>query len=235
MLKETDIFAVREAAKKLFDVVEIKPYERFPFACCHPYTNSVMLPKEQGGIADLTKEEDYLVWRQSVFERIDRCGDVLDFLLILDKSWYLTFLKFSKEKMCLEDFSKALGEAWVIQENPNGDVNVPLRTSVSWFKKADKSKLMNKKDYRKWNSFDVGLVVYRGVAVGRKAKGLSWTTSREKADWFAHRYDNECATGYVEKLVVTDKSSILAYFSTRAEEEVVINTFVEKRIEIIDE
>lgn len=233
MLKETDMVAVKSVAKQLFDVVKIIPFKEFPFACSHPYTNSVVLLLPQGGLADLTKKEDYLAWRKGVFARIDCCDNVIDFLLLLDKSWYLTFLKFSKEKMSLEDFSKALGEAWVIQENPNGDVNVPLRTAVSWFKKSDKSKLMNEKDYGTWNSFEAGLGVYRGVAVGRKAKGLSWTTSREKAEWFAHRFDNENETGYVEKLVVADKSSILAYFSTRAEEEVVINTFVENDIEIV--
>lgn len=233
MLKETDIKAVKDTAKRLFDVVEIVPYEKLPFACNHPYTNSVIVLKQQGGLADLTKAEDYQSWRKTIFSLIDRCDNVMDFLLLINKSWYLTFIKFSKEQMSLVDFSKILGEAWVIQENPNGDVNVPIRTSVSWFKQTDKSSLMTENDYLKWKSFDAGLVVYRGVAVGRKAKGLSWTTSKEKAEWFAHRFDNETETGYVEKLTIADKRSILAYFSTRKEEEVVINTFAEKGIEII--
>lgn len=235
MLKQTDISKVREMAKKLLDIVDITPNEKFPFICCHPYTSTTVVYTQKGTFCDLTKPEDFSEWRDGVFKQIDKCDTVIDFLLIINKPWYLAFLKFSKRYMSKEDFSKAFGEAWVRQENPNGDINVNRKTLVAWFKQAEKKTLMNKSDYKKWRSFDAGLVVYRGVVVDGNPKGLSWTTSREQAEWFAHRYDISSVgkTGYLERLVVTDKNSILAYFSTVDEEEVIVDTFLEKNIEII--
>ena len=233
MLKKTNLEAILEKAKKFVDVVEIKPDEKYPFICSHPFTTSIFVYGKDGNLCDLSKEEDYLRWRKGLFRYIDECKSVEDIFCFLNTSWYLTFLKFTKDNMSLEDFSRAFGKAWVAQEDPNGDKNVPIRTSASWFKRADKKELMTKKDYEKWSTFETGLVVYRGVAVGRKPKGLSWTTSLEKAEWFAHRFDTDQEEGYVEKIVVSDKKNILCYFSTRDEEEVVIDTFSERGIEII--
>lgn len=237
MLKNSNIDDIKEIAKKLFDVVDITPNEKFPFVCCHPYTSTTILYSKKGEFCDLMKKEDFGKWRENVFRRLDNCKTVSDFLLVLNKPWYMAFLKYAKNKMSLKDFSYALGEAWVMQENPNGDINVPIRTSLSWFKQADKKALMGKEDYEKWCSLDAGLVVYRGVVVRGNPKGLSWTTSKEQAIWFAHRYDisstNE--TGYLQRLVISNKDNILAYFSTADEEEVVVDTYAEKGIEIMEE
>lgn len=233
-LRVTNLDEIKKVAKQLLDVVKIEPSEKFPIICNHPYTNTTLV-LSQGHRLDLTNKEDYLVWREDVYRIIDRCQKIKDFLMILNTAYYLTFLKFSKNYMSLEDFSSTLGEAWVMEENPNGDVNVSINTSVSWFREADKKKLMTSNDYKKWNSFDKGLVVYRGVAAGRVTNGLSWTTSIESAEWFAHRYDTAEETGYIQKLVVSDKRNILCYFSTRGEEEVIIDIFKEGSFEVINE
>ena len=62
--------------------------------------------------------------------------------------------------------------------------------------------------------------VYRGVAVGRNPKGLSWTNNLEKARWFSNRFNNENEVGYIQTVVV-NKKDILAYFNTRNEDELV--------------
>lgn len=92
---------------------------------------------------------------------------------------------------------------------------------------------MGTEDYERYSGFENDLVVYRGVGLDRVKNGLSWTTSLQKAEWFAHRFDVYGKQGYVQKLVVRDKKNILAYFSTRSEEEVVIDTFREKECQII--
>lgn len=65
--------------------------------------------------------------------------------------------------------------------------------------------------------------IYRGVALGREPNGLSWTANLEKAKWFAHRFDRGDKQGYVET-AIAKKTDILAYFNTRNEDELVVNT-----------
>lgn len=65
--------------------------------------------------------------------------------------------------------------------------------------------------------------LYRGVAgVGpaRRVRGLSWTASRERAQWFAHRYD-WLADPTVYQVTVPE-SDVLAYVDTREENEFVV-------------
>ena len=44
---------------------------------------------------------------------------------------------------------------------------------------------MQEKDYEVYKSFPDTFNIYRGVAVGRNPKGLSWTQNLETAKWFA--------------------------------------------------
>lgn len=118
-------------------------------------------------------------------------------------------------------------DAWVTEENPNMDINCSLKESVQFFKKANKELLMEPKDYEVYKAFPETLTVYRGVAVGRIEKGLSWTANKETAEWFAHRFDNENEKGYVQSMTVS-KKDILAYFNTRGEDEIVINIFAKR-------
>lgn len=62
--------------------------------------------------------------------------------------------------------------------------------------------------------------VYRGFTVDGADAGLSWTTDREKAEWFARRFRQE---GVVPKLAsgTISKEKVLAYFLGRGENEIV--------------
>ena len=62
------------------------------------------------------------------------------------------------------------------------------------------------------------LTVYRGVTShnSRNIKALSWTLDRDKAEWFAHRFD-ENGTVYEAEI---DKKYVLAFFASRNEAEV---------------
>lgn len=232
-IKEIDLEKVKDCAKNLFDLVELEVDEKYPIFCIHPYTNSTHIGGKNHSILDLTKAEDFASWRTIIFERIDAIKDVWEIFCIIEKAWYLTFLSMLKEYLPLKTFSALFGYSWVAQENPNGDVNVPLEESIDWFRQADKQSLMSTEDYKKYVTFESGITVYRGVAVGRKPNGLSWTLDLDKAIWFAHRFDTDLAEGYVQKLVVKDKKNILAYFTIRNEDEVVIDTFKEVAFKIL--
>ncbi len=53
----------------------------------------------------------------------------------------------------------------------------------------------------------------------KNIRALSWTPDYEKANWFAHRFDEE-GTVYEARI---DKRNILALFNGRKESEVVVD------------
>lgn len=151
----------------------------------------------------------------------------------MNKPYRLAFLKYIFPYLTKKTFSELFGEIWVESENPNDDINVSLRELVLWFRNADKKALMGEDDYKTWENLPETMELYRGVGVGRKQYGLSWTSNKEKAKWFAHRFDTVDDIGYVQKVIVPRKD-MLAYFQSRGEEEVVVDTFkIKKNIEKI--
>jgi hypothetical protein len=71
--------------------------------------------------------------------------------------------------------------------------------------------------------------VYRGF-IGQRGKGLSWTTDREKAVWFAERF--ACLEELGRPRLVSGhavKKDVLAYFTRREEAEIVIDPTKVKR------
>ena len=154
---------------------------------------------------------------QGLEEDIDKIDDVFGCVNILRQSYYLTFLKFAKESLSLTDFSMLLGRFWTEEENPNGDVNVPVSLSARWFKSTDKQALMYDDEYKTYKDLPETFTVYRGVTPGRNPDGMSWTRDLSKADWFSRRFGD----GYVLE-GIANKKDVLAFFSRRGEEEVVI-------------
>lgn len=230
--KEDNIKEIRDIAKMLFCAVDIIPNEQFPIFCSHPFTNSVIFPKyakDKNGIAkmvrqlDLTNEADFNEWKNYVFKEIDNEKTVLGIFYLVIKPYRLTMLKYTEECLTKKTFSELLGSVWVTTENPNGDVNVSLAVLAKWFRNADKKALMTEEDYTYWKNLPEELTVYRGVAIGRKPYGLSWTPTQEKAEWFAHRYDRNSKQGYVQKATIK-KQEALAYLNTRNEEEIVVDS-----------
>ena len=78
---------------------------------------------------------------------------------------------------------------------------------------------MNEEEHQTYQQLPETFTVYRGVTPGHNPSGLSWTTSLEKAKWFANRFGE----GYIRQ-GTANKSDVLAYFSGRgSEEEIVIS------------
>lgn len=103
------------------------------------------------------------------------------------------------------------------EENPNGDVNVSVALAARWFRLADKKSLMYDDEYETYTNLPESFIVYRGVTPGRNPNGMSWTREHDKAEWFSNRFGE----GYVLKGTV-NKKDVLAFFSRRGEEEIVI-------------
>ena len=89
------------------------------------------------------------------------------------------------------------------------------------FKSADPKALMEDEEYEQLQELDDTLTVYRGVTSynADNVKALSWTLNKEKAEWFAHRF-NDDGTVYEAQI---DKKHIFAVFNGRNESEVVLD------------
>lgn len=227
----TDLQAVKQVAKSLFNAVPLEPHPKFgAIVLSHPFTESgiVMLPSKGNSepkMTDITEnKEDFEEWKRWYFSRIDNAPSIHKIFTFVSKAYRLTFLKIAKPYIDKKEFSELFAEAWVSSENPNMDVNVSRKEAVKWFKEADKKHLMDKDEYKVWEDLPETFVVYRGVGHKRTPYGLSWTTHLETAEWFANRWGTN---GYIEEATI-EKKHALAYFNGRNEDEVVVDVFAIK-------
>lgn len=215
MRKETDLTAIKNILKDFLHM-PVEETEYSPIVVQHPIFESG-ISYVNNKMTDIMTPEGFASVAKRVEEDIDKIDDALGCVNILRQSYYLTFLKFAKESLSLTDFSMLLGKFWTEEENPNGDVNVPVSLSARWFKSADKQALMYDDEYKTYKDLPETFTIYRGVTPGRNPDGMSWTRDLSKADWFSRRFGD----GYVLE-GIANKKDVLAFFSRRGEEEVVI-------------
>lgn len=215
MRKETDLTAIKNILKDFLHM-PVEETEYSPIVVQHPIFESG-ISYVNNKMTDIMTPEGFAAVAKRVEEDIDKIDDAFGCVNILRQSYYLTFLKFAKESLSLTDFSMLLGRFWTEEENPNGDVNVPVSLSARWFKSTDKQALMYDDEYKTYKDLPETFTVYRGVTPGRNPDGMSWTRDSSKADWFSRRFGD----GYVLE-GIANKKDVLAFFSRRGEEEVVI-------------
>lgn len=233
MRKKTNLEEVKKVALCLA-YVEIGETAFSPVVVQHPILESaiVMLNGRDTLVNILEDKDGYAEYMKQLEKRISDCVNPYEVYCIFRSSYKLTFIRFAMDYLSVDDMSRLLADAWVVEENPNQDVNVSVAMVTRWFRKANKRLLMTEEDYAVYESLQPEIVVYRGVGVGRNPKGLSWTMSFENAKWFAGRFNNDIKKGYVQKATVR-KENILAYFNTRNEDEIVANIKSMKNIEKI--
>lgn len=205
-----------KAVSKMLLRIPIEGCEFSPAVVIHPYTNSGFFFLDD--FIDLTTDEGFDKYCDKMESVIDSAQTPIELMTLLQTQYAMTWLKYSKEFLSLDDFSELLGIAWVGCENANMDVNVPISESVQWFREANKRKLMDEDEYKVYESIPEEITLYRGVARGRVEKGMSWTASKGKAEWFMHRFGGE---GYLLEMKAK-KEDVLAYFSRRDEDEYLV-------------
>jgi hypothetical protein len=78
--------------------------------------------------------------------------------------------------------------------------------------------MMTDEDKQAFNALPEVVTVYRGCQKGLNENGLSWTTDKDKAEFFAHRFRKQ---GIILKRQVR-KSEIVAMLTGRGESEVIV-------------
>lgn len=153
---------------------------------------------------------------------IDNVTNYTDFIwLIENKQQAPYFLQQTKRYVNKKDFSEFLGKMWTLIESPSHAPNVTNKQFVNYFKQADKEYVMDQEELKIYNSLPNEITIYRGVEDNKKngVKALSWTLNKDKAKWFATRYEDK-GIMFTAKI---KKEDVLAYFNSRKEEEVVID------------
>lgn len=190
------------------------------------YLKGLLKMSEETFYVDVTIPAGKKFFRNQIFNLIENAKSITDILMLINKPWYMTFLKFAKEFMSSQDLGYLLAECWTEQEFPNRDSNANLKEIIGWFKEADKKTLMTEEEfkfYKRLHNKNI-ITVYRGISYDGKPKGLSWTINFEKAKWFALRFKNENSKVYKLNIDLSKNSdTILACFLGRNEQEVVVD------------
>ena len=215
MKKETNLTEVKNILKDFLHM-PVEETELSPIVVQHPIFETGF-SSVNGKIVDIMTSDGLEEVVNKMEEKINSIDKLIKCAYVVRNPYYLTFLKFAKESLSLPDFSMLLGKFWTEEENPNGDVNVPVSLSAKWFKSADKQALMDEDEYEIYESLPETFTVYRGVTPGRNPDGMSWTREYDKAEWFSNRFGE----GYILE-GTANKKDVLAFFSRRGEEEIVI-------------
>ena len=224
MTNTTNMSMVKMYANQLLKLPPVKT-EYSPMIVSHPFTNS--------GILGMPMDDDYKfinivdsadglkLWQEQVKSQIMSAKNVMEICYMMNSAYLLTFLDSVKEHLSRHDYAHALSYSWVKEESPNKDPNVSKTKLIKMFKMADKDMLMSDSEREVYDDMPSSVRVYRGVGRGKGAgspNALSWTLSRDKAEWFAHRYGD----GRVYSATI-DKKHVLAYFGDSGESEVVVD------------
>ena len=218
--------AVKEKAEKLLNMdIEENP-EIFNFVN-HPIFDERVFVRKVGDEVksfDIVNDKEGLsAAREIMKNNIWSCNDTYTILSIIRKPYRLGLLNDIKKYLDNKEFSELLGDIWTDVENPNADAKISIKTLLDWFKKSEKEYLMQEDELSKYNSLPEIIEIYRGVKSKEGINGLSWTLRQEKAEWFADRFiDITGELGFVVS-ATAKKEDVLAYFSRRGEDEIIID------------
>ena len=112
--------------------VSMEELEELDGIVSHPFTSTgvTAAQNEDGNITVvdlLNNKEDYAKWKEMVGKQIDSAENACQVFFLLNKPYYLTFLKFSAPVLSQEDLGQLLAHAWILEECPNQDRNVSKR------------------------------------------------------------------------------------------------------------
>lgn len=242
--RKTDLEQVKQIAKVMV-YLPIKETELSPVVVKHPYTDTGITMIEAtapGPDQDTSKgpsriinlledQEGQEIWMKALEKEIDSMTDPITIIGRITKSYRGAFLKTVREDLSVEDLSKALRMVWMSVENPGRNPSFTKQSWVSTFRRCEPAFLMEPSELQALNQLPDLIEIYRGIwwegkgnPVDGAIKGLSWTTDKAIAEFFAYRFQgkNPARQGRVYRAYIP-KSGVLAYFDGRNEKEVVVD------------
>jgi hypothetical protein len=144
-------------------------------------------------------------------------GDWKTFVFCVPKPYRIVAFETIERRIAADaDYWRLLADIWITTEFPNRDRARWLNFFTS--ERAQRDRLMTPADHAGLATLPDPFQIFRGAGQ-RYARGMSWTTDREKAAWFARRFPR---SGALFSTVVR-KGRVLAYFTERGEAEALID------------
>lgn len=204
MSKKTDLNQIQKMALLFLDLpLEFAP--DYPFIVYHPFISWRGMPYrlENGEveIVDINQEENLEKVKSQIAERIKSATCVEWIFDIIRQPDQATFFKHTEEYLSEEDFSKLLISIWQKTEFPNRDSNVSVNEFRKMFEKSSKEYTMTAEERKTLEEMPEKIQVFRGFSGSEYYDALSWTTEKEVASIFAHRFgrDGKIYEGMIEK------------------------------------
>lgn len=194
---KNNIIILKSGLKMVHHPLYVGAYSEHPFM--HEMVNNTY--KEKKKHLQEYVEEQKIELAINIIERPYRVQSTMEAL----RSWW---------QPTKEDYWDLI--SWLWQDTENVYENLDTWIELLTLEFSDPQLMMNNKEKEVYNKLPEIVKVYRG---GVDDKGLSWSLSKEKAEWFANRFD----FGYEVFEKDINKSDILAYLNGRQEQEIICN------------
>lgn len=141
------------------------------------------------------------------------------FIFLHERPYRIEAFEEIESRLTNKEYWELLGDIWTDTENywQAADKWHELFSS----KRAQRKYLMSAEERNHLLSLPNSVTVHRGFSVNGAEKSLSWTTSLEKASWFATRLTMDGERPRIATTTV-DRDQIIAYKNERGEDEVII-------------
>lgn len=190
--------------------------ERGNFMLHHPTVISIVYPSTRWHI----HETNLKFWNKVFYLRKAYLKkDVDAYLMLIERPYripeFIAWCLDERNKMSKKKYWEVIRWLWTDTENVYEHFNEWLALLLDFDTKEVK-KMMSKEDKKTFDSLPDDFMVYRGG----EHEHMSWTLSKEKAEWFRDRYKGLRDCKLFEKRIKKDE--VLAYINARNEEEIIL-------------
>jgi hypothetical protein len=141
--------------------------------------------------------------------------DISSYLWLHERAYRVEAILYALEdwwKPSKKDYWEVIANVWTDTENVYE--NHLAWEQLLFLEFSDSHLMMDEEDAKFFNELPNTITIYRG---GVDDKGYSWTLDKEKAEWFASRFNFDYEV--FEKTI--NKSDAIAYLSDRNESEII--------------
>jgi hypothetical protein len=202
MLKQYSNVELNPELQKFVVETEIGKYIKHPL---------VFSPLVLPGLANQMLEQKYNQLRKALDTK-----NFSQYVFLHERPYRVSVFKDIKHELTDENYWKLLSSIWTDTENSYQDLGTWKNLFKS--KRGQRHNLMTEDELNTMESLDDTVTIFRGCVKNLNEDGLSWTLDKERAEWFANRFDQEGIV--IEKAI--GKEKIVAYFSGRGEEEIIV-------------
>jgi hypothetical protein len=162
--------------------------------------------------------------RQEILRGYEEQGDFQQAVMTHEKPFRMQVLTEYEHRMSDAVFWKTFADAWTDSENLWQDAEMIDRMLSS--PRPHREETMTLEERRALETMPDTLTIYRGFSGKGTLRGWSWTTDREKGEWFARRPTGPQQPAPTDPTLVeatVRKSDVIAYFAGRNESEIVVD------------